>query len=70
MQTKVKYSVFPHIKGFFKDKTLRNRDKKLYLCTTKINRNAQDSPDNFVNSCYLYSAIIGENTFQEEWTLP
>ena len=48
MQTKVKYSVFPHIKGFFKDKTLRNRD----------------------NSCYLHSAIIGENTFQEEWTLP
>ena len=36
MQTKVKYSVFPHIKGFFKDKTLRNRDKKLYLCTTKL----------------------------------
>lgn len=27
MQTKVKYSVFPHIKCFFKDKTLRNRDK-------------------------------------------
>lgn len=27
MQTKVKCSVFPHIKGIFKDKTLRNRDK-------------------------------------------
>lgn len=27
MQTKVKSAVFPHIKGFFKDKTLRNHDK-------------------------------------------
>ena len=69
MRTKVKYSVFPHIKGFFKDKTLRNRDKTISL-HHKINRNAQDSPDNFVNSCYLHSAILGENTFQEEWTLP
>lgn len=27
MQTKVKSAIFPSLKGFFKDKTLRNRDK-------------------------------------------
>lgn len=27
MQTKVKSTFFPYIEGFFKDKTLRNRDK-------------------------------------------
>ncbi len=42
--------------------------KDLYL-QHKINRNAQDSSDNFVNSCYLHSAIIGKNNFQEKRTL-
>lgn len=36
----------------------------------KINRNAQDSSDNFVNSCYLHSAIISKDTFQENGRFP
>lgn len=69
MQTKVKSAKFPYIKGILKTKAQGIVTKTISL-HHKINRNAQDSPDNFVNSCYLHSAIIGKDTFQKERTLP